>query len=776
MDEISPATLVDGSCSQTLRVRVDHSIRGLHLRLATSKSGRLTSVYEREVEHQLHRTMRGRSILTADNPLLTPAEREKLDAQGLIRPGAVLDEQTVLASILRTFEVDVGRPPPAAGMVRAEDDSPTWPFGWDGAVVASASYESHSPMGVELPKNLVGQINVRLRLVLPIGVGDVLLLRGHPFVITNVIESGNADVIVDASVGRLLELCDGESTEVAVSVGSQPARWAIAARPPGPCSLITHRPLRRYSTLLTPSHAHTLRESGMTANLAELVTLKSDDISGRNQLDAALRGEADFPIPGTPETFRVLLAEFATLGLNPRVRGSTGSTELLLTPMTDVDRMVRSWGSIDKAETIHFRTLKPTPQGLFCEETFGSDDSTDRRTRFGHIQLPDPVVPWIFHARIHDGAPSILSHVLKISDDEIAGLLDYELWLSEEAGISSGEAPLAGQLTGPLAIERLLNNLPDEAIPGWLRGSSQPRSALVARTILVLPPDLRPLIPLQNGNSATSDLNDQYRRVIDRANRLRKLKELNAPEIIVRNELRMLQGTTDCLFANTFLPRARQVPDSRGGPLKDLLHFALTRLREEEAKPVDYSGFARAVVSVAAKPDTVVMPQEMAEVLKLRPLMPVLVTRQPRTGEFAAPILPLRTTIHEHPVIGLHPKSYDALFSEPASTNECQVHRPMTPPAVEEATGRIGQLQSASTPPRESWLDATDPRVLLDTLLDATTRRERVSFGSPRGIVLAGPGSAKIDTSGPPSPASSDRVRPPKTASIEIPITWADDS
>ena len=96
----------------------------------------------------------------------------------------------------------------------------------------------------------------------------------------------------------------------------------------------------------------------------------------------------------------------------------------------------------------------------------------------------------------------------------------------------------------------------------------------------VLPPDLRPLVPLEGGRFATSDLNDLYRRVINRNNRLKRLLELNAPEIIVRNEKRMLQESVDALLDNG--RRGRVITGTNKRPLKSLAAVSYTHLRAHE--------------------------------------------------------------------------------------------------------------------------------------------------------------------------------------------------
>src|SRR6202040_2721458 len=121
---------------------------------------------------------------------------------------------------------------------------------------------------------------------------------------------------------------------------------------------------------------------------------------------------------------------------------------------------------------------------------------------------------------------------------------------------------------------------------------------MILEVIPVIPPDLRPLVPLDGGRFATSDLNDLYRRVINRNNRLKRLMELNAPDIIIRNEKRMLQEAVDALFDNGRRGRAITGPNKR--PLKslsDMLKGKSGRFRQNLlGKRVDYSG--RSVIVV----------------------------------------------------------------------------------------------------------------------------------------------------------------------------------
>ena len=137
---------------------------------------------------------------------------------------------------------------------------------------------------------------------------------------------------------------------------------------------------------------------------------------------------------------------------------------------------------------------------------------------------------------------------------------------------------------------------------------------MILDIIPVLPPELRPLVPLDGGRFATSDLNDLYRRVINRNNRLKRLMELNAPEIIIRNEKRMLQEAVDALFDNS--KRGRIVTGTSKRPLKslsDMLRGKQGRFRQNLlGKRVDYSGRSVIVVGPELRLHQCGLPKHMA--------------------------------------------------------------------------------------------------------------------------------------------------------------------
>jgi DNA-directed RNA polymerase subunit beta' len=137
---------------------------------------------------------------------------------------------------------------------------------------------------------------------------------------------------------------------------------------------------------------------------------------------------------------------------------------------------------------------------------------------------------------------------------------------------------------------------------------------MVMTVLPVLPPDLRPLVPLDGGRFATSDLNDLYRRVINRNNRLKRLLDLNAPDIIVRNEKRMLQEAVDALLDNG--RRGRAITGSNKRPLKslaDMIKGKQGRFRQNLlGKRVDYSGRSVIVVGPTLKLHQCGLPKKMA--------------------------------------------------------------------------------------------------------------------------------------------------------------------
>jgi len=293
-------------------------------------------------------------------------------------------------------------------------------------------------------------------------------------------------------------------------------------------------------------------------------------------------------------------------------------------------------------------------RGVVCEKC-GVEviPSYVRRERMGHIELASPVA----HIWFLRSLPSRIGSLLDITLRDLEKVIYFEQYIV----IEPGTTPLAkGELLteerylkalveygknfkagiGPEAIRELLKKLDLEELSKSLRQemketSSEARSQKLAKRLKiveafknsgnkpewvilevlpVLPPDLRPLVPLDGGRFATSDLNDLYRRVINRNNRLKRLQELDAPEIIIRNEKRMLQEAVDVLFDNG--RRGKTVTGRNKRPLKslsDMLKGKQGRFRQNLlGKRVDYSGRSVIVIGPELRLHQCGLPKKMA--------------------------------------------------------------------------------------------------------------------------------------------------------------------
>src|SRR6266540_1479293 len=337
---------------------------------------------------------------------------------------------------------------------------------------------------------------------------------------------------------------------------------------------------------------------------------------------------------------------------------------------------IRQWshGEVTKPETINYRTFKPERDGLFCARIFGPvadweclcgkykrmkhrgvicdkcgvevTQAKVRRERLGHIELASPCS----HVWFFKGLPSRIGHLLDIPLRELEKVLYFENYIviADKEDIDSLGLPLKERemvtdevcKMGAEAIKTLLQKVDVDDLAEELRykmknETSQQKKLkfskrlkvvdsfrksgnkpewMILDVIPVIPPELRPLVPLDGGRFATSDLNDLYRRVINRNNRLSKLIELKAPEVIVRNEKRMLQEAVDALFDNG--RRGRVLRGVNNRPLKslsDTLKGKQGRFRQNLlGKRVDYSGRSVIVVGPELQLHQCGLPKKMA--------------------------------------------------------------------------------------------------------------------------------------------------------------------
>ena len=293
-------------------------------------------------------------------------------------------------------------------------------------------------------------------------------------------------------------------------------------------------------------------------------------------------------------------------------------------------------------------------RGVVCEKCgVEVTQSKVRRERMGHIELASPTA----HIWFLKSLPSRIGLMLDMTLREIERVLYFEAFVVVDPGMTSLQR---GQLLtdemylesieehgdefdarmGAEAVHELLKSmdLPSEVvkvredmantnsetkikrlskrlklIEAFMESGNKPEW-MVLTVLPVLPPDLRPLVPLDGGRFATSDLNDLYRRVINRNNRLRRLLELNAPDIIVRNEKRMLQEAVDALLDNG--RRGRAITGTNKRPLKslaDMIKGKQGRFRQNLlGKRVDYSGRSVIVVGPTLRLHQCGLPKKMA--------------------------------------------------------------------------------------------------------------------------------------------------------------------
>ena len=315
----------------------------------------------------------------------------------------------------------------------------------------------------------------------------------------------------------------------------------------------------------------------------------------------------------------------------------------------------RIFGPVKDYECLCGKYKRMKYKGVVCEKC-GVEVTLSkvRRERMGHIELAAPVA----HIWFLKSLPSRISMFLDMTLKDVERVLYFEQYiviepgitplepmqlLTEEEYIEAQEQYGEDQFTagiGAEAIREILANMDLEGICEQLRveiaestselkpkklakrlklienfmASGNKPEWMIMTVIPVIPPELRPLVPLDGGRFATSDLNDLYRRVINRNNRLKRLIELRAPDIIVRNEKRMLQEAVDALFDNG--RRGRVITGTNKRPLKslsDMLKGKQGRFRQNLlGKRVDYSGRSVIVVGPDLKLHECGLPKKMA--------------------------------------------------------------------------------------------------------------------------------------------------------------------
>jgi DNA-directed RNA polymerase subunit beta' len=312
------------------------------------------------------------------------------------------------------------------------------------------------------------------------------------------------------------------------------------------------------------------------------------------------------------------------------------------------------FGPIKDYECLCGKYKRLKHRGVVCEKCGVEVTQTKvRRERMGHIELSSPVA----HIWFLKSLPSRIGLMLDMTLREIERILYFEAFVIVEPGMTPLErgqlltdetyleaveqygdefdARMGAEAVRDLLISLNLDSEVDQVredmtktksetklkrlskrlklLESFLTSKNKPEW-MVMTVLPVLPPDLRPLVPLDGGRFATSDLNDLYRRVINRNNRLRRLLELSAPDIIVRNEKRMLQESVDALLDNG--RRGRAITGTNKRPLKslaDMIKGKQGRFRQNLlGKRVDYSGRSVIVVGPTLKLHQCGLPKKLA--------------------------------------------------------------------------------------------------------------------------------------------------------------------
>ncbi|MDH5639024.1 MAG: DNA-directed RNA polymerase subunit beta', partial [Nitrospinota bacterium] len=313
------------------------------------------------------------------------------------------------------------------------------------------------------------------------------------------------------------------------------------------------------------------------------------------------------------------------------------------------------FGPVKDWECICGKYKRMKHKGVVCEKC-GVEVTLSkvRRERMGHIELASPVA----HIWFFKGLPSRIGNFLDLTLRELEKIIYFESYIVIDPGQTGlkykqlltddgyrqaleehGETAFKAGI-GSEAIDSLIKSIDMDDLAEDLREALKETTSqqtqrklakrlkvvesfrksgnkpewMILKTVPVIPPELRPLVPLDGGRFATSDLNDLYRRVINRNNRLKRIQELRAPDIIIRNEKRMLQEAVAALFDNGRRGRTLKGPNKR--PLKslsDMLKGKQGRFRQNLlGKRVDYSGRSVIVVGPELKFHECGLPKKMA--------------------------------------------------------------------------------------------------------------------------------------------------------------------
>ncbi len=476
------------------------------------------------------------------------------------------------------------------------------------------------------------------------------------------------------------------------------------------------------------------------------------------------------------------------------------------------------FGPITDWECLCGKYKRMKHRGVICDKCgVEVTQAKVRRERLGHIKLATPVS----HVWFFKGLPSRIGHLLDISLRDLERVLYFEAYVvsepgdtelkfkqllseeqyrkaREEYGYTKFKASMGAEAIKELLRRENVDKLAEElrakmrsetsaqkklkfakrlkVVDSFRRSNNKPEW-MILDVIPVIPPELRPLVPLDGGRFATSDLNDLYRRVINRNNRLKKLMELKAPDVIIRNEKRMLQEAVDALFDNG--RRGRVLRGANNRPLKslsDTLKGKQGRFRQNLlGKRVDYSGRSVIVVGPELKLNQCGLPKKMAlelfkpfiyNKLEERGLVATIKQAKEMVEKQVAEVWDvLEEVIREHPVllnraptlhrlgiqafepvlvegkaIRIHPLVCTA-FNADFDGDQMAVHIPLSPEAQIEATELMMSSKNVLSPANGTPIAVPSQDIVLGcyylTKAKPGARGEGRAFADTDDVILA---------------------------------------
>ncbi|MBI2644710.1 hypothetical protein HYW94_00850 [Candidatus Uhrbacteria bacterium] len=525
-----------------------------------------------------------------------------LDKNGVVMVGTKVAQRSVLAATLAQTQ-------PIVAIAKQRDE----------ALVTNVEIKDFNKGKV---------VTIDLLIQRKLAVGDVLNdNHGHTLVVAGFSAKGcfsfGTDILVhpDADILKGLPVPDSDGPAFrAVKLTKITRRMEdkLAGRSTGRYSLVTQQPLSEHPNPGQKVNIQKFAHLGYVQNAVEMAMVKSSGIRARATAYEALLLRNPVPALETPPTHSAHRLATLMVGCGFSTKVEDGALHIMR--ITDAQIVKQSHGEVKRPETISYKTLKPEHEGLFCEAIFGNgrdlkcscgrlegirhkgitcmkcgvqvDTHLAPNSRFGHIKLAIPVVhPWL--------KLQCAQTIAQVGIGDIEGILAV---IDYKRSIVDDDDDAEPSDWGVAALESVCME----------RGVDISR--FLIRNLPVLPTNLRPMVRYDAKTFATSDLNDLYRRIIGRNNRVSRLMEMGAPEIIIRNECQMVQEAVETLMRNTTLQ------GSFGRLLQSIDMEIDNAARDFYERRVDYSATAVCVPDPSLQKKMLGIPTTIATEL-LKPII-----------------------------------------------------------------------------------------------------------------------------------------------------------